>query len=68
MKAKSLVEFDDLDTDPYEVNNMIDDPKYADMINYVSVALENWQKEMNDQGFIPEKKIVVSFLPNMTQP
>ena len=68
MKTKPLEEFYDLDTDPYEVNNIIDDPKYADRINDFRVALENWQKEINDQGFIPENKIVESFWPNMTQP
>ena len=68
MKTKPFEEFYDLDSDPYEVNNIIDDPKHADRINDFRVALENWQKEINDQGFIPEHKIVESFWPNMTQP
>ena len=61
MKTKPFEEFYDLDTDPYEVNNIIDDSKHADRINDFRFALENWQKEINDQGFIPENKIVESF-------
>ena len=68
MKTKPLEEFYDLVNDPYEVNNVIDDPQYSEKINEFRVALENWQKEINDQGFIPENKIVESFWPNRIQP
>ena len=68
MKTKPLEEFYDLVNDPYEVNNIIDDPQYSEKINEFRVALENWQKEINDQGFIPENKIVESFWPNRIQP
>ncbi len=68
MKTKPFEEFYDLETDPYEVNNIIDDPKYADRINNFRDALQNWQKEINDQGFIPENKIVEAFWPNLIQP
>ena len=68
MKTKPSEEFYDLANDPYEVNNIIDDPEQADRINNFRVALENWQKEINDQGFIAENKLVESFWPNMIQP
>ena len=68
MKTKPLEEFYDLVNDPYEVNNIIDDPKHEDRINNFRIALENWQKEINDQGFIAENKLVESFWPNMIQP
>ena len=68
IKTKPLEEFYDLVNDPYEVNNVIDDPQYSEKINEFRVALENWQKEINDQGFIPENKIVESFWPNRIQP
>ena len=68
MKTKPIEEFYDLETDPYEVDNIIDDPKYADRINNFRDALQNWQNEINDQGFIPENKIVESFWPNLIQP
>ena len=68
MKTKPFEEFYDLETDPHEVNNIIDDPKHANRINSFRDALENWQKEINDQGFIPENKIVESFWPKLIQP
>ena len=68
MKTKPFEEFYDLETDPYEVNNIIDDPKYAGRINNFRDALQDWQNEINDQGFIPENKIVESFWPNLIQP
>jgi len=68
MKTKPLEEFYDLVNDPYEVNNIIDDPKHADRINNFRVALENWQKEIKDKGFIAENKLIESFWPNMIQP
>tara|TARA_B100000609_G_scaffold198199_1_gene197176 strand:+ start:101 stop:1753 length:1653 start_codon:yes stop_codon:yes gene_type:complete len=68
MKTKPNEEFYDLLNDPYEVNNIIDDTKQADRINDFRVALENWQREINDQGFIAENKLVESFWPNMIQP
>lgn len=68
MKTKPSEEFYDLMNDPYEVNNIIDDPEQADRINNFRIALENWQKEINDQGFIPENKLVESFWPDMIQP
>jgi hypothetical protein len=68
MKTKPLEEFYDLANDPYEVNNIIEYPQYTKKINEFRVALENWQKEIDDQGFIPENEIVKSFWPNMIQP
>ena len=68
MKTKPSEEFYDLVNDPYEVNNIIDDPKQADRIDNFRFALENWQIEINDQGFIAENKLVQSFWPNMIQP
>ena len=68
MKTKPVEEFYDLANDPYEVHNIIDNPKYSKRINDFRAALENWQKEINDQGFIAENKLVKSFWPNMIQP
>ena len=68
MKTKPVEEFYDLANDPYEVHNIIDNPKYSKRINDFRAALENWQKEINDLGFIAENKLVKSFWPNMIQP
>ena len=68
MKTKPYEEFYDLSNDPYEVNNLINDDKYRRKINEFRSALENWQEEINDKGFIAENKIIKSFWPNMIQP
>ena len=68
MKTKPFEEFYDLSNDPYEVNNLINDDKYRGKINEFRSALENWQEEINDKGFIAENKIIKSFWPNMIQP
>ncbi|MDG2389577.1 MAG: sulfatase [Planctomycetaceae bacterium] len=41
-------EFYDLDSDPFEMNNMIDDPNYEKPVNKLKAALARWQKETND--------------------
>ena len=68
MKTKPFEEFYDLSNDPYEVNNLINNDKYRGKINEFRSALENWQEEINDKGFIAENKIIKSFWPNMIQP
>lgn len=51
---KTLEEFYDLETDPHEVNNLIDDPRYAHTIAQMRSALEQWQLQVNDRGMLPE--------------
>ena len=54
--------------DPYEVNNLILDSKYSDLIDEFRSALVIFQEEINDQGFIPENQLVQSFWPDFIQP
>ena len=51
MKTKPFEEFYDLETDPYEVNNIIDDPKYAGRIN-------NFRAVTYKHLTLPTKRIV----------
>ena len=68
MKTKPVEEFYDLKFDPYEVDNLIDNPSYSSKIDQLRSELKRWQKEIDDKGFIPENEIVKSFWPNMIQP
>ena len=68
MKIKPVEEFYDLKFDPYEVDNLIDNPSYSTKIDQLRSELKRWQKEIDDKGFIPENEIVKSFWPNMIQP
>ncbi|MBC8352745.1 MAG: sulfatase [Planctomycetes bacterium] len=49
--SKPKVELFDLRSDPYEVNNVADDPQYADIKVELLAELENWRKNViRDQG------------------
>ncbi|QDU59969.1 Arylsulfatase [Planctomycetes bacterium Pan216] len=48
----------DLERDPHEVNNLADDPKYADILADMRTSLEKRLKGMPDLGFIPEPVFV----------
>ena len=47
-------EFYDLKNDPHEINNLVNDPKFASTLEKHQKILENWIKETNDQGQYPE--------------
>jgi arylsulfatase A-like enzyme len=47
-------EFFDLQTDPQELRNLADDPKYAEQLAAMRVALERWMEETDDKGRQPE--------------
>lgn len=52
--AKPEEEFYDLRSDPFELNNLADDPKYAEDLKEHASILDNWIKETNDKGQYPE--------------
>jgi hypothetical protein len=52
--TRPIEELYDLEHDPYEINNLANDPKYkVELINMRSVLYE-WMEEINDPGLIPE--------------
>ena len=50
-------EFYDLENDPFELNNLIEDEKFAPHINELKLQLDSWLKNINDLGGIPEKEL-----------
>ena len=68
MKKKPVEELYDLQEDPSEVNNLADDPVYEKKLIQLREQLHNWQRSINDRGFVPESEIVNAFWPNMIQP
>lgn len=44
----------DMEKDPYELNSLADDPKYANVLKYHRDILEKWIKETDDKGQYPE--------------
>ena len=74
LKYRTVEELYDTKNDPYSKNNLIHDPKYAEVANNLRVRLETWMRETNDfalEGFsvkndLPklkafmEKRIIIS--------
>lgn len=54
---KPAEELYDITIDPHNVNNLANDPGYADVIKRMRADNIAWQKEIMDVGFIPEPMI-----------
>jgi hypothetical protein len=57
-QTKPMEELYDTSVDPDNVNNLIDNPQYADVVKRLSKALDRWQLEHHDAGLIPESEMV----------
>ena len=47
----------DLENDPFELNNLSEKPEYSNQLNNLSKVLDDWIKEIDDLGRIPEKEL-----------
>ena len=68
MKTKPQEELYDLKNDPYEVNNLANDPAHAEKLKLLRSQLSQWQASIKDRGFTPESEIIREFWPGMIQP
>ena len=57
-QTKSDFEFYDLKLDPFELNNLIDEPNLQEQIKMFKLELEKWMVETNDLGAIPEHELI----------
>ncbi len=57
-KSKSLEELYDTKNDPWELNNLAENPEYTEKLEEMRNAMAEWQKKYGDKGFIPEKDMV----------
>ena len=55
---KEDYEFYDLQMDPYEMKNQIQNPDYQDHIQLLKVELEKWMLNTNDLGAVPEEVLI----------
>jgi arylsulfatase A-like enzyme len=58
-QTKPVEELYDTENDYWEVNNLADDPAYADVLERMRNALTDWQREIRDVGLIPETEYEV---------
>jgi N-sulfoglucosamine sulfohydrolase len=57
--TKPMHELYDTSVDPDNVNNLVDDPKYAKDVARLSKALDDWQVKHFDSGLLPESEVVM---------
>ncbi len=66
--TKTEEELYDCENDPYNLNNLVADPKYASQLKEMRKALETHQKNKVDYGILPEAEFINSIWPNSEQP
>ncbi len=58
----------DFEKDPHNLNNLADDPQYADKLAELRQANEEWVTSINDTGLKPEQELFAELWPDGTQP
>ena len=53
-ETKPSEELYDTENDPWEVNNLVADPEYREVLEKMRRANRKWILEINDTGFVPE--------------
>lgn len=56
-EEKPAEELYDLETDPDEVNNLVDSADHKDVLVKMRKAHQDWEKEIRDVGFLPEAEV-----------
>jgi hypothetical protein len=54
--------------DPHEVNDLADDPAYADDLHRLRKALADWQRTYDDLGLVPEEELIERWRPGGVTP
>lgn len=65
---KAIEELYNLDEDPYELNNLAEDPQYQKDLIRLRKVHEKWLKEVGDDPLQTEKELVWSMWPGGVQP
>lgn len=67
-EPRPVEELYDTTADPHEINNLAADPAYADELQRLRQALEEWRREVGDMGEIAEAEMVRRWYPGGKQP
>jgi len=67
-QPRPVEELYDTADDPWEINNLADDPAYRDVLERMRKALDDWLAEVGDMGEIPESEMVRRWYPGGEQP
>ncbi|MEM8627889.1 MAG: sulfatase-like hydrolase/transferase [Pseudomonadota bacterium] len=58
----------DLEQDPHELHNLVDDPAYAQDLRRLRTVLSNWCREVGDEPHEPESAMLTRINPANEQP
>lgn len=67
-KTRAPEELYDIERDPWEVQNLIDDPAMKETADRLRGALDRWREDIQDMGDISEVEMVERMWPNHRQP
>lgn len=56
-QEKPAEELYDIESDPHQVRNLVNDPRYTPALNRLRSAHHAWVREIRDVGFLPESEI-----------
>ncbi len=65
---KPAEELYDTEADPFEIHNLAGKPEFAEAQARMRAALEQWMKDVNDLGVVPESELIERFRPGHKQP
>ena len=57
-QSKPEEELYDLEVDPHELNNLIDNPEYKEKADELRTELKKWMDDIEDVGFTPEMEMI----------
>lgn len=63
-KSKPEEELFDIENDPHELNNIANNPQYAEILTAMREECISWMNVIDDKGLIEEKELIESFYPN----
>lgn len=67
-ETKPIEELFDTYSDPHELNNRAEDPKFKNILSELRRECEIWMGNIKDMGHIPEQELINTFWPDKIQP
>ena len=67
-KTKPDEELFDTHKDPYELNNLAEDPQFSSILNELRRECTTWMHNISDMGHISEQELINTFWPDKIQP